>query len=61
MSKAIVLRAPVRVRQHLIGFVYFLEALLGLLVAGVAIGVELDRETTVSLFQVVVGSTAGYA
>src|SRR5262249_48594946 len=61
VSKAIVLGTSLGIRQHLVGFVYFLEPFFGLLVAGVTIGVELDRETTVGLLQVVVGSAAGCA
>ena len=41
MAEAIVSRALLPVREHLIGFVEFLEAPFGILVAGVAVGVAI--------------------
>ena len=44
MAEAVVLRAPIGIGQDLVGLVEFLEAFLGFLVAGIAIGMKLDRE-----------------
>ena len=43
MAKTVVSGALVRVLQDLIGFVDFLEPMLGGFVAGIAIGMELHR------------------
>src|SRR5712692_4903718 len=55
MPEAIVLGASLRVGENLIGLVEFLEFFLGLLVAGVAIGMVLDRQTAVRLLKLVFG------
>src|SRR5215472_17176972 len=51
MTEAVVLRAPLRIGQNLVGLVEFLEALLGLFVARIAIRMKLDRERAVRLLQ----------
>src|SRR5215469_16415847 len=61
VTKSIVLRAPIRIGQNLVGLVDLLEALLGFLVAGIAIGMELDREATIGLLEFFVASSASYA
>src|ERR1700730_7052356 len=58
MPEAIVLGASLRVGENLIGLVEFLELFLGLLVAGVAIGMVLDRQTPVRLLKLVFGGAA---
>src|SRR5690348_6504173 len=55
MPEAIVLGASLRVGENLVGFVEFLELFLGLLVAGVAVGMVLDRQTAVRLLKLVFG------
>ena len=49
MTIAIVGRALVRVREDLIGLGQLLEALLGLLIAGIAVGMVLHRQPPVRL------------
>ena len=51
MPEAVILRAPFRIGENLVGLVEFLEALLGIFVAGIAIGMKLNRETAVSFLQ----------
>ena len=53
MAEAVVGAALLVVLQHIVGFVDFLEPRLGLLVAGIAIGVKLHGELAVRLLQVV--------
>ena len=53
VTEAIVLRAPLGIGQNLVGLVEFLESLLGFFVAGIAIGMKLDREAAVGLLQFV--------
>ena len=51
MPVAVVLRAPLRIRKYLVGFVEFLEALLGVFVAGIAVGMKLNREAAVGFLE----------
>ena len=53
MAEAIVGAALLVVLQDVVGLVDFLEARLGLLVAGIAVGMELHRELAIRLLQVV--------
>src|SRR5438876_416544 len=55
-AEAVVVRALVRIGEHAVRLVDLLEALLGLLVAGVLVGMELHRELPVGLLQL---GTAG--
>ena len=45
VTEAVILRAPLGIGENLVGLVEFLEAFLGVFVAGIAIGMKLDRET----------------
>jgi len=47
MAETVVLGAPLGLGEDLVGFVEFLESLLGFLVAGVAIRMKLNREASV--------------
>ena len=58
VTETVILRAPLGIGEDLIGLVEFLELLLGLFVAGVAIGMKLNGETTVGLFQFVFAGAA---
>ena len=58
VTVAVILRATFRVGQHLVGFVEFLEALLGLLVAGIAVGMKLDREAAVGFLEIFLAGAA---
>jgi hypothetical protein len=51
VTEAIVEPSLLRVRKHLVGLGRFLEAGLGLLVVGIAIGVQLKRELAVGALQ----------
>jgi hypothetical protein len=51
VTKAIVLRAPFGIRKNLVGLVEFLEALLGVFVAGISIGMKLNGESAVGFLQ----------
>src|ERR1700687_4890700 len=51
MAEAIVLGAALAFGEDLVGLVEFLESLLGFFVAGVAIGMKLNREAPVRLLQ----------
>ena len=51
MPEAVILRAPLRIGENLVGLVEFLEAFLGVFVAGIAIGMKLNRETAVGFLQ----------
>jgi hypothetical protein len=51
MAEAIVQPALLGVRKHLVGLRGFLEASLGLLVAGIAIRVQFKRELAIGAFQ----------
>src|SRR6185437_5957396 len=52
MAETVIGRAPLLVLQHVIGFVDRLEAVLGLLVARIAVGVILHGELTERLLDV---------
>ena len=52
-SVAVIGRALVGILQDVVGVIEFLELLLGVLVAGIAIGVILHRELAIRLLQVV--------
>ena len=52
MPEAIVLRAPLRIGENLVGLVEFLEAFLGVFVAGIAIGMRLDGEAAIGFLEV---------
>jgi len=54
VTEAIILRAAFRIGEDLVGLVDFLETLFGFFVAGIAIGMELDCEAAVGLFQFLV-------
>ena len=58
MSELVVPGAPLRVAQHLVGFGGFLEAHLGALVAGIAVGMVLERELAVGLLDLVLARRA---
>jgi hypothetical protein len=49
VPEAIIQLPLVRVRQHLVGLGQLLEPLLGLLVAGIAVGMVFHRQPTISL------------
>ncbi len=51
VAEAVILRAPLRIRKNLVGLVEFLEMLLGIFVAGITIGMKLNRETAVGFLQ----------
>ena len=51
VPETIVLRAPLGVGENLVGFVEFLETFLGVFVAGIAIGMKLNRESAVGFLQ----------
>ena len=55
MAIAIVDLPFLRIAEHRIGLGRFLELVRGLLVAAVAIGMELHRQNAISLFQLIVG------
>ena len=45
VTEAVILRAPLGIGKNLVRLVEFLEALLGVLVAGISIGMKLNRES----------------
>src|SRR5262249_10111648 len=49
VAELVVAAAAVRVAQHLVGFRRFLEARFGRVVAGIAVGMELQRELAIGL------------
>src|SRR5713101_6344453 len=51
MAEAVVLGAALGLGEDLVGLVEFLESLLGFFVAGVAIGMKLNREAPIRLLQ----------
>lgn len=53
VSKLVILRASLRVGKDLIGLGDFFELFLRLFVSGITIGVVLERQFTVRLFQVI--------
>ena len=60
-AEAVVLVSALGVAEDLIGGVCFLEALLGGLVVGIAIGVVLLRQPAVGLFDLLLGRVAADA
>ena len=58
MAEAIVARALVGVGQHRVGLGRFLELLLGGLVAGIAVGVVLQRELAIGALDVLIAGVA---
>ena len=54
MSEAVVLAALLRIRENLVGFVYFLEFLFGLFIARITIGMKLNRQAPVSFLNFLV-------
>src|SRR5271165_607063 len=52
MAETIIGRALLFVLQHVVGLAHFLEASLGLLVAGIAVGMVLHRELAVRLLEI---------
>src|SRR5262249_38743972 len=59
VAEAVVPGSPLGIGQHLVGLPDLLEALLGLHVAGVLVGVVLVRQLAVGLLQVLVAAGAG--
>ena len=60
MAVLIVRGALVRVGEHLAGLLGLLEALLGLLVVGIPVGVILHREAAIGLLDLRLGGRPGY-
>src|SRR5208282_1811740 len=58
VTEAVVLRAPLGIGKYLVSLVEFLESLFGFFVAGIAIGMKLNGETTVGFFQFVFAGAA---
>jgi hypothetical protein len=56
VAELIVGRAPVAIRQNLVGLLRFLEVLLGLRILGIAVRVPFHGETPVGLLQVFLGA-----
>ena len=56
-TETVVLRALVLVAENVVGFLHFLEACFGLLVAGVAVGVMLASELAIRLLDVGLGGS----
>ena len=61
VAEAVVLGALLGIAQHLVGLGGFLEALLGGLVAGIAVGVVLQRDLAVGLLDLVGAGAAADA
>ena len=59
VAELIVGGALLRVFQRFVGFVDFLELALGILVAGIAVWVEVLRQTAIGRFQILLASVAG--
>ena len=51
VTKTVILRASLGIGKNLVRLVEFLEALLGVLIAGITIGMKLDSESAVGFFQ----------
>src|SRR5271155_250407 len=51
VTETVILRAPLGIGEDLVGLVEFLETFLGVLVAGIAIGMKLNGETAIGLLQ----------
>ena len=56
MAETIILRALLGIGEDLVGLVDQFEIIFGFFVAGIAIGMVLNRELAVGFFQLVVGS-----
>src|SRR3954465_8262040 len=61
MAETVISRTLLRVGEGLVGLIHLLEAYLGGLVAGIAVGVALHRRLPKGGFQLRVGGAAGDA
>ena len=60
MAPLVIFCTLVGVAQYIVGFGSFLEFLLGFLVAGILVGVILQRQLTVSFFKLIGGGVFLY-
>ncbi len=58
VTETVILRAPLGIGKDLVSLVEFLESLFGFFVAGIAIRMKLNGETTVGFFQFVFAGAA---